>query len=134
MKRVIVPALLVLPVYAQASDLRFSYDLPAFGGSGMNNSYYMTMLENQKRVFEEEEPEQTQLERFREDLERRLLTTLASQITQQIFGSDATPGGSFEIGDLAVNYTTDADGNVIITLNDGNSTTEIIVPEVADAS
>ncbi|MEC9199812.1 MAG: curli assembly protein CsgF [Pseudomonadota bacterium] len=134
MKRLLCLAILAFPFSAQASDLRFNFDLPAFGGNGMNNSYYMTMLESQKRVFEEEEPEQTQLERFREDLERRLLTTLASDITQKIFGTDATPGGSFEIGDLSVSYTTDSNGDVIITLNDGNSTTEIVVPELTDAS
>ncbi len=113
-----------LPVHS--SDQTFSFNHPSFGGSGLNSAYYLSLLESQKQ-FEEEE--KTSLEQFSEDLERRILSTLASDVVEQIFGEDASADGSFTVGGLDVTYET-VGGDVHITLTDGIGTTEIIVPEL----
>lgn len=75
------------------------------------------------------ETEDSQIKTFAEDLERRLLTTLASDIVSKIFGDDATASGNFTVGELDVSYDT-IDGDVVVTLADGISTTQIVVPGV----
>ena len=128
MKQIISLALIgLMPLPASAGKLDFEFQLPSFGGNPLASSYYLAMIESQKQPQEKTAAEDTQLQRFQEDLERRLLTTLASTITTQIFGDDATPEGSFSVGDLDINYATVGD-DVRVTLTDGVTTTEIVVP------
>lgn len=117
---------LLMASSAAASDQVFSFNLPSFGGNGMAASYYMALLENQK-IPEDKAVEETTLERFQEDLERRLLSSLASDIVNQIYGPDAQTSGSFTVGGLDVVFDT-INGDVVVTLSDGISTTEITVP------
>jgi|TARA_B110000908_G_C10253853_1_gene453980 curli production assembly/transport component CsgF len=113
---------------AQAGGYNFSFQLPAFGGNAINTSYYLSLLDSQKRP-KVTETEDSQIKTFAEDLERRLLTTLASDIVSKIFGDDATASGNFTVGELDVSYDT-INGDVVVTLADGISTTQIVVPGV----
>lgn len=114
------------PVMASASDQLFSFNIPSFGGNGATTSYYNALLENQKRPKETRET-RTTLETFTADLERRLLSSLATDIVNQIFGPDAQSSGSFSVGGLDVLFDT-VNGDVVVVLSDGISTTEITVP------
>ncbi|WP_052261654.1 curli assembly protein CsgF [Leisingera sp. ANG-M1] len=112
---------------ACASDQTFSFNLPSFGGSGLSSSYYLNLLETQKRPKEDERQRPSSLEQFSQDLERRLLSTLSSNIVEEIFGEDRSESGSFSAGGLDVVYET-VGGDVVVTITDGVTTTEIIVP------
>lgn len=126
--KIVCAALICAPFTAAASDLTFSFNNPAFGGNPGNTTYYLTMLENQK-LPKESEDEQTALQQFSEDLERRILSTLSTTIIQQIFGENATPSGTFTAGGLTVTYET-VGNEVRITISDGITTTTIVVPSV----
>lgn len=90
----------------------------------MTASHFLNLLESQKQPVASESDTITQ---FTEDLERRLLSGLATEISSQIFGQDDAPDGVFLVGGLEVNYQT-IGGDVVVTLTDGISTTEIVVP------
>ena len=109
---------------AVASDLSFQFNNPSFGGDPMAASHFLKLLESQKIP---QTVELDTLSQFTEDLERRLLSGLATEISSQIFGQDSAPDGAFLVGGLEVIYET-VGGDVVVTLSDGISTTEIIVP------
>ena len=115
---------------AFSSDMKFGFNLPGFGGNSLNASYFMTMMESQKRLSEQSEQEST-LDDFNEALERRILSTLSSEIVNQIFGPDAADQDSFSVGDLNVSYNTNVNGEVVISITDGITTTQVTVPDVS---
>lgn len=113
---------------AAASEMTFRFNLPSFGGSGLSSSYYLSLLESQKQPTEEETEEST-LDQFSSDLERRLLSSLANEITEQIFGENSASSGTFSIGGLNATFDT-VGGDVVVTISDGISTTQITVPSI----
>jgi len=90
----------------------------------MATSHFMKLLEAQKMP---KAAETDAIQQFTEDLERRLLSGLATEISTQIFGQEGTTEGTFSVGGLEVSYET-IGGDVVVTLTDGLSLTEIIVP------
>ncbi len=118
----LVFSLLCGPV--NATDFSFQFRNPSFGGDPLAASHFLNLLESQKQPVADETDTISQ---FTEDLERRLLSGLATEISSQIFGQDSTPDGTFLVGGLEVQYQT-IGGDVVVTLTDGISTTEIVVP------
>lgn len=118
--------LVFLATSATASDLTFKFHNPSFGGDPMAASHFLKLLESQKLPEVEETDAITQ---FTEDLERRLLSGLATEISSQIFGQDSAPDGTFSVGGLEVVYAT-IGSDVVVTLTDGISITEIVVPGI----
>lgn len=117
-------ALLLAAAQLHAGDMRFRFSNPSFGGDPMATSHFMKLLEAQKMP----KPAETDaIQQFTEDLERRLLSGLATEISTQIFGQDGTTDGNFSVGGLEVSYET-IGADVVVTLTDGLSLTEIIVP------
>ena len=76
-----------------------------------------------------EETEESTLDQFSNDLERRLLPSLANEITEQIFGENSASSGTFSIGGLNATFDT-VGGDVVVTISDGISTTQITVPSI----
>lgn len=122
-------ALLALPSPVIADDMAFRFTLPGLGGSPGMTSYYLNQLENQKLDFADED-EQTALESFEEQLERRILSAVASQIVGSIYGGDLVGDQVFEVGDLIINYSDvpDENGNICVTIVDGVSSSSVCVP------
>jgi curli production assembly/transport component CsgF len=114
---------------AHASELRFQFQNPGFGGNPLGSTYYLSMLESQKRPEEDTSSaldQQNAVQDFAESLKSRILSAVASKITQDIFGNDATTG-KFTIDDLLLDYQVVGD-EVVINLTDGVSNTTITVP------
>ncbi len=126
LQKLVVGAALLCPTLTLASDQTFDFNIPSFGGNGATSSYYVALLESQKRPQESRDTLST-LDSFTADLERRLLSSLSTEIVNEIFGPDASSAGSFTVGGLDVVFET-IDGNVVVTLTDGVSVTEITVP------
>ena len=120
----IVMPLVLMASQTAAGDFRFSFTNPSFGGDPMTTSHLMKLMEAQKIP---QPVEKDTIHQFTEDLERRLLSGLATEITSRIFGQDSAPEGAFVVGGLEVLYETTG-GDVIVTLSDGISLTEIVVP------
>lgn len=119
-------------VSAEASDTNFAFTLPSFGGSGLNSSYYLNLLEQQKGDFSSGQ-EKTDIEVFEEQLRRRMLSAIASNIVSDIYGTDSTTPseGEVDVGDLNIVYEKRVDQDQFcVTITDVflNSTTETCVP------
>ncbi|MDG3580198.1 curli assembly protein CsgF [Rhizobium sp. YJ-22] len=130
--KLIAASIAGLGVYtaAQASELKFGFQNPGFGGNPLASNYYLGMLENQKLVKEKKEDKlsssQDLVGTFAEGLKSRILSAIASKITQDIFGSDSVQG-TFSIDNMLLDYQLVGD-KVVINLTDGITNTTIEVP------
>lgn len=127
--RALTTVLLAFPGPVIADDMAFRFTLPGLGGSPGMTSYYLNQLETQKLDFTEED-EQSALESFEEQLERRILSAIASQIVGSIYGGELIGDQVFEVGDLIINYSDvpDENGNICVTIVDGVSSSSVCVP------
>ena len=129
MRFLIWMAVAAWPASALADDMTFGFTLPSLGGSPGSASYYLNQMETQKLDFTNEE-ELSEIELFEEQLERRVLSAVASQIVGSIYSSDFSGDQLIEIGDLLVSYSDvpDANGNICVTIIDGVSSSSVCLP------
>lgn len=64
---------------------------------------------------------------FAQQLQSQLLSSFANQITQAIFGTNAQTSGDFSFGSTTISFVKVA-GQINISINDGTSITNIVVP------
>ena len=105
---------------------------PAFGGDTFNYQWLLSSAEAQNG-FEDpsgtsEREEQTELEKFQDDLNRQVLGSLSRSVFDSQLG-DGLQEGTFTVGDLALEIFDTPEGLVINILdtNTGEQT-QIIVP------
>lgn len=134
-------AAVITPVPAVAADMSYKFNLPSFGGNPNNTSYYLNLLEQQKPDFDDgsDETAQTDFEIFQEQLRRRVLSALTSNIVSSIYGVDnsnlVNPGdtSSFTFDDLGleVTYTivaTDTGNQLCSTISDYGQENTLCIP------
>lgn len=111
---------------ASGDDMSLAFQLPGFGGSPGSATYYLNQLESQKLDFTEEQSSR-ELESFEDQLERRVLAAVSSQIVGNIYGSDFTGDQVVEVGDLLITYSDvpDVNGNICVTIFDGVSSSNV---------
>ena len=112
---------------ALAGDLVYQPLLPAFGGNPLYSSYYSQNADaqNKTRIVEQE---LSDADRFKRDLERRLLSAVANQIVDAIYGEDATTDGTFVVEGITINFAT-VGGEVVLTISDDDGVTTIKLPK-----
>lgn len=115
---------------ACASDLVYTPINPSFGGNPFNSQHLLGIANaiNQYRdpaTANASDPTQ----QFLRTLQGRLLSSLAGQIDELIFGENAQPTGLVRFGDQEVSFVRGADSVTlnIADLTNGTST-EIIIP------
>ena len=131
--------LLALPLFAD--EIKFQFKSPSFSGIG-TSAHYLT-IENQEFTrsetirleleakLEEElrAKNNTLLERWKNNLQSRILSNISRQITDSLFSDDPQLTGSFVLFDNVISW--DSDGQ-FITLSIYNTldgtTTEITIP------
>tara|TARA_R100001463_G_scaffold1211_3_gene5421 strand:- start:6342 stop:6821 length:480 start_codon:yes stop_codon:yes gene_type:complete len=131
--------LLALPILAD--EIKFQFKSPAFSGIGY--SAHVLTIENQEFTrseairldleakLEEQLREQNNslLERWKNNLQSRILSNISRQITDSLFSDDPQLTGSFVLFDNVISW--DSDGT-FITLSIYNTldgtTTEITIP------
>lgn len=117
----------------QGAELAYRFTLPSFGGSGLNTNYFLNLLEQQKPEFSPVR-EKTDVELFEEQLRRRLLSAVASNIVSDIYDTDVNAqaqDGEVSVGDLNIVYESHTDTNqfcVAITDIALGSSSNICVP------
>ena len=129
----ILLSLALFATQVAAEPQRFSLTLPAFNGSVANGSYYISMLEAQRPEFTQRTntpSSSNELENFDDQLRRRVLSALASNIVSSIYGTDLIQDQTFIVGDLEVmiNEDTSNPNNICITTTDGISINSLCVP------
>ena len=115
---------------AYASELVYTPVNPSFGGNPFNSAHLMgiaTSINDYKdpNAVDNSDP----AKQFLRTLQSRLLSTVASQITDVIFGENASESGVIRFGDQEISFVRGIDSVTLTITNyaDG-SVTEIIVP------
>lgn len=139
MKVVAVSTLISSPVVAQ--DLVHTPLNPSFGGSPLNSQHLLATANAQRTATARDAPSRdamdslaragrTDADLFLSQLQGRLLSQLASQVTNAIFGGDdPETSGQVIFGDTRIDFSRSLT-SIELTIFDGISTTEIVVPQL----
>tara|TARA_R100000773_G_C4211498_1_gene110984 strand:+ start:1053 stop:1547 length:495 start_codon:yes stop_codon:yes gene_type:complete len=136
---IVLMPLLAIPL--MADEIKFQFKNPSFSGIG-TSAHYLT-IENQEFTRKESirleleakleeklrEENNSLLERWKNNLQSRILANISRQITDSLFSDDPQMTGSFVLFDNVISW--DSDGT-FITLSIYNTldgtTTEITIP------
>lgn len=125
---------------AQANEISFQFKNPSFSGNGAG-AQWLT-IENQefsrKKAIQDKieadlktkalQEQNSILNRFMTNLQSRIYSQLAKQLTDNLFASGSQTTGSFDLdGNLITYQKTDEDITLTITDSSGN-VTEIVIP------
>jgi curli production assembly/transport component CsgF len=114
---------------AHAQQLSYTPINPSFGGNPFNSSHLLA-LANAQNQFQPKQTEttETQAQLFASQLEGQLLSALASQVTNAIFGDNPQQSGTISFGGQTITFNRGLD-NVTINITDtSGKTTQIVVP------
>lgn len=108
----------------------FTFTNPSFGGNPFNSSHLQAVANAQNKYQDPDSASRSDpAAQFLRTLQSRLLSSLATRVTDVIFGEDAQDSGTIRFGDQEINFVR---GVGEVTLNIYNAvdgtTTEIIVP------
>ena len=115
---------------SHAQDLTYTPINPSFGGNPFNSSHLLGIATAQKP--EKKNParaEQTESQQFMQQLQARLLSALAGQVTDAIFGDNPQDHGTVSFGNQIVSFERGLDA-VHLTVTDltAGTTTQIDIP------
>ncbi len=115
---------------ARASDLVYTPQNPSFGGNPFNSAHLLGVanaINNYKdpTALDASNP----ANQFLRTIQSRLLSAVATQITDLIFGENAQESGVIRFGDQEISFVRGIDSVTLVITNftDG-SVTEIVVP------
>lgn len=124
---------------AHAGEIVFQFKNPSFNGQGAGAQWLTA--ENQefsrKKAIRDKieadlkqkatEEKNSILNRFMNNLQSRIYSQLAAQLTENLFAGEGT-SGTFQLDGNTINYVKTAD-SIVLTITDGSgSLTEIEVP------
>jgi len=109
---------------------------PMFGGETFNYQQLLASAQAQNSFSDPNDDsarlgnQQSDIERFTENLNRQLLNTISRNLFTQQFGDDGTlTPGTFSFGSLVIEIFQSADGLVIDILDTSNGdVTQVIIP------
>ena len=113
-----------------AQDLTYTPVNPSFGGNPFNSSHLLGIATAQKPEKKTAgRAEQTESQQFMQQLQARLLSALAGQVTDAIFGDDPQDHGTVSFGNQIVSFERGLDA-VHLTVTDlaAGTTTTIDIP------
>lgn len=115
---------------AAASGIVYEFNNPSFGGNPFNSAHLLGIANAQSQY---KDPNATNsgdpAAQFLRTLQSRLLSSLATQITDVIFGENAQDNGTIRFGEQEINFVRGVNDVTLTIFNavDG-ATTEIVVP------
>lgn len=117
---------------ASGQDIIFKPINPSFGGNSFNSSHLLATAEAQKMKEEKQSASrasQSNSDRFIRLLESRLYSSLATAVSEAIFGDSAKPNGTIRFDDQEVTFV-NSGGEIKLTINDFSTgqVTNITVP------
>lgn len=123
-----VSAILAASAPANADELVYTPINPSFGGNPFNSAHLLGTA-NAQNDYTAPRNRETQSEQFIRMLQSRLISALASQVSDAILGDNAQPTGQIVYGAQTVSWVTGAD-TITLTITDADtgSTTEIVIP------
>lgn len=152
MKRLFVAAVvstgcLAVPAPTLAQDMVYTPVNPSFGGNPLNSSHLLGLANAQRTATASDAdrgsggggtdpgttPGNTDADLFVRQLQGRLLSALASQVTEAIFGTDPQESGTVQFGDTTVTFERSID-SIRLIITDPTGVTEIVVPQLVTSS
>jgi len=124
-----------------AQDLVYTPMNPSFGGSPLNSQHLLATANAQRSATARDAPSRdpmdalsragrTDADLFLSQLQGRLLSQLANEVTKAIFGGDdPETAGQVIFGDTRIDFSRSLDA-IELTIFDGTSTTQIVVPQL----
>lgn len=139
MTRLVVPAFAGLTISLALSGAALAQDLvhapvsPTFGGNPFNSAHILGVAGAQNDYKAPAATPQSQAELFSRQLQSRLLSALASQVTDAIFGENPQERGTITFGDQTITFERGLD-SVKLTIVDktAGTTTNIEIPTFVD--
>ncbi|WP_198598206.1 curli assembly protein CsgF [Mangrovicella endophytica] len=136
---------------AGAGDLVYTPVNPSFGGNPLNSSHLLAIANAQRDATASDADDgdglssgggsggggssNSQADLFVSQLQGRLLSALASQVTEAIFGENPQDQGTVRFGDTTVTFDRTLD-SIRLTIANGldGTVTEIVVPQLVTSS
>ena len=129
---ILLACLLVNSLVSNAQDLVYKPINPAFGGDTFNYQWLLSSAEAQNKFKEDTDlglEQQTELERFKENLNNQLLNQVSNSLFQKQFGDKGISEGSYVFGSLSVDIYPSNLGLVVDILDtETGEQTEVIIP------
>lgn len=129
---ILLACLLVNSLVSNAQDLVYKPINPAFGGDTFNYQWLLSSAEAQNKFKEDTDvglEQQTELERFKENLNSQLLNQVSNSLFQKQFGDKGISEGSYVFGSLSVDIYPSNLGLVVDILDtETGEQTQVIIP------
>ncbi len=125
-------ALALVSVAAHADELVYTPTNPSFGGNPFNSSHLLGIANAQNDYEAPRDSTATlQGEQFVRLLQSRLLSALATRVSDAILGENAQPSGEIVYGSQTVAWETLLD-SIRLTVTDAETgaVTEIVIPSL----
>ena len=122
----IAAALVSLGSTAVAGDLIYQPINPSFGGDPFNSSHLLGIAQAQNQFDNQSFSQVDPIDRFADDIERRILGEAAREITDRIFGENPEDTGNFTVGSNQIAFEQVGD-EVLLTLTDLNTGAETVL-------
>lgn len=116
---------------ANAQELVYQPNNPSFGGNPFNSAHLLGVANSQNghEAPEDPEAEQTQAEIFLRQLQSRLLSGLATEVSNAIFGENPQDSGRIVFDDQIIDFNRGLDSvTIVVTDVTLGTTTEIVLP------
>jgi curli production assembly/transport component CsgF len=152
MKKILLlaAAAALLPFSSQASELVYTPVNPSFGGNPLNSTHLFAIANAQRDATASDantsvsgsgslggggSTSTSAAQLFVQQLQGRLLSALASQVTDAIFGSNPQDSGTVQFGDTTVTFNRTLT-SIDLTIYDATTgtTTQISVPQLVTSS
>jgi curli production assembly/transport component CsgF len=122
---------------ASAQELVYTPVNPSFGGDSFNSSHLLGIAnaQNDYKDPDSETTGNTQIDQFLRQLQSRLLSSLAAQVNDAIFGENPQDSGTITFGDQTITFVRLLD-SVALTITDTTTgaVTEISIPLLGQTS
>lgn len=119
-------------INSNAQDLVYKPKNPAFGGDTFNYQWLLSSADTQNDFKEDSRTgfeQQTELERFKANLNNQLLNKISNSLFENQFGDKGIAEGSYVFGSLAVDIYPSNLGLVVDILDtDTGEQTQIFIP------
>lgn len=120
---------------ASASDLVYEPVNPSFGGNPFNSAHLLGLADRQNKHKDSggfgmgSLQGNSAAEQFVRNLQSRMMSSLAQQVNDAIFGENASESGRIVFGDQEITFERGLEGvHLVIVDHAAGSTTEITVP------
>ncbi|WP_417423697.1 curli assembly protein CsgF [Hoeflea sp.] len=133
---------------ALAQDLVYTPINPSFGGNALNSSHLLGLANAQRDATASDaddellgsagsiaDTQSSDADLFVRQLQGRLLSALAAQVTESIFGDNPQDNGLITFGDTTVSFERTLDSIALTITNTVDGTvTQIVVPQLVTSN